>query len=108
MTSSENGNHQIVLYMAYLCLYLIITFLLLEKWSQPSYSNKMCRSGKILHLYILLLLKVFALSLDCESNNDVLNLDTILLKQFANVICKSLTHLFNLSLDSKIIPVSGS
>ena len=43
-------------------------------------------------------------SLDCESNSDVLNLDTKLLKLSANVICKSLTHLFNLSLNSKIIP----
>ena len=40
----------------------------------------------------------------CESNSDVLNLDTKLLKLSANVICKSLTNLFNLSLNSKIIP----
>ena len=32
-------------------------------------------------------------SLDCERNNDVLNLDTKLVKLSANVICKSLTHL---------------
>ena len=43
-------------------------------------------------------------SLDCENNSDVLNLDMKLLKLSVNVICKSLTHLFNLSLNSKIIP----
>ena len=43
-------------------------------------------------------------SLDCESNSGVLNLDTKLLKLSANVICESLTHLFHLSLNSKIIP----
>ena len=61
MTSSEKGNHKIVLHMAYLRQNLMITFLLLEKRSQPNYPSKMCRSGEIHHPYILLLLKVFAL-----------------------------------------------
>ena len=41
-------------------------------------------------------------SLDCESNSDVLNLDTKLLKLSSNVICKSLTHLFNLFQDNSV------
>ena len=43
-------------------------------------------------------------ALDSDSSNDVLKLYCKLLKLSASLICTSLTHLFNLSLLSRIIP----
>ena len=43
-------------------------------------------------------------SLDGDSGNDVLQLDAKLLRMSADVICRTLTHLYNISLSSKIIP----
>ena len=43
-------------------------------------------------------------ALDSDSSNDVLKLDCKLLKLSSSLICTSLTHLFNLSLMSRIIP----
>ena len=43
-------------------------------------------------------------SLDGDSSNDVLQLDAKLLRMSADVICRTLTHLYNISLSSKIIP----
>ena len=43
-------------------------------------------------------------SLDGDSSNDVLQLDAKLLRMSADVICRTLTHLYNTSLSSKVIP----
>ena len=43
-------------------------------------------------------------ALDLDNSNDVLKLDCELFKLSASLTCTSLTHLFNLSLMSRIIP----
>ena len=43
-------------------------------------------------------------SLDGDSSNDVLQLDAKLLRMSADIICRTLTHFYNISLSSKIIP----
>ena len=43
-------------------------------------------------------------SLDDDSSNDVLQLDAKLLRMSADVICRTLTNVYNISLSSKIIP----
>ena len=42
-------------------------------------------------------------SLDGDSGNDVLQFDAKLLRMSADVICRTLTHLYNISLSSKIV-----
>ena len=44
------------------------------------------------------------LTMNADSNNDVLQLDSKLLRLASPLISKSLTHLFNLSLMSRVIP----
>ena len=44
------------------------------------------------------------LTLNADSNNDVLQLDSKLLRLASPLISKSLTHLFNLSLISRVVP----
>ena len=44
------------------------------------------------------------LTLNADSNNDVLQLDSKLLRLVSPLISKSLTHLFNVSLMSRIVP----
>ena len=44
------------------------------------------------------------LTLNTDSNNDVLQLDSKLLRLASPLISKSLTHLFNLSLMSRVVP----
>ena len=43
-------------------------------------------------------------SLNGDSSNDVLQLDAKLFRMSADVICRTLTHLYNISLSSKTIP----
>ena len=111
MTSSEKGNHKIVLHMAYLRQNLMNTSTIGEKVSTKLHKQDVQEWKNPSPIYSFTFESICVetvyndlQSLDCESNSDVLNLDTKLLKLSANVICKPLTHLFNLSLNSKIIP----